>query len=91
MWMRACIRLLGLALPVVAVVAHVLGIMLSVCVWAVEDLPSLPLRLLSDWGECLLYFTRLKRCLFIFGDGQGLLWLSSSLLRLGKCLRLCLR
>ena len=34
---------LGLSLSVVAVVAHVLGVVLLVSVWALENLSSLPL------------------------------------------------
>jgi len=34
---------LGLSLSVVAVVAHVLGVVLLVSVWALEDLSSFPL------------------------------------------------
>ena len=34
---------LGLSLSVIAVVAHVLGVVLLVSMWALEDLSSLPL------------------------------------------------
>lgn len=42
-WVATSIGHLGLALPVVAIVAHVLGVVLLVGMWALEDLSSLSL------------------------------------------------
>ena len=69
-WVSASISHLGLTSSVVAVLAHVLGIVLSLSVWAVENGSSGSLVVERDLDHVVVFLLAYRDFIFLWTNGS---------------------